>query len=60
MPPFHGQDGKIAFGSSAIVASQRAIWRLNGDVKLYDGGADGVASTTADNTLFAAGGLFAP
>jgi hypothetical protein len=47
-------------GSSAIVASQRAIWQLNGDMKLYDGGADGVASTTADNTLFAVGGLFAP
>jgi hypothetical protein len=47
-------------GSSAIVAGQRAIWQLNGDVKLYDGGADGVASTTADNTLFAVGGLFFP
>jgi Tol biopolymer transport system component len=48
------------FGSSAIVASQRAIWQLNGNVSLYDGGADGVASTTADNTLFAVGGLFFP
>jgi hypothetical protein len=47
-------------GSSAIVASQRATWQLVGDVKLYDGGADGVASTSADNTLFAVGGLFAP
>jgi hypothetical protein len=48
------------FGASAIVAGQRAIWRLDGDVKLYDGGADGVAQTTGDNTLFAAGGLFLP
>jgi hypothetical protein len=30
-------------------------------VKLYDGGADGVSSTTGDNTLFAVGGgLFVP
>jgi dipeptidyl aminopeptidase/acylaminoacyl peptidase len=47
-------------GSSAIVAGKRAIWQLNGDLKLYDGGADGVASTTADNTLFTVGGLFNP
>jgi hypothetical protein len=47
-------------GPTAIVAGQRAIWQLNGDVKLYDGGADGVASTTGDNTLFLTGGLFVP
>jgi dipeptidyl aminopeptidase/acylaminoacyl peptidase len=48
------------FGSSAIVAGQRAIWQLSSDVNLYDGGADGVATTTADNMLFATGGLFFP
>jgi hypothetical protein len=47
-------------GSSAIVAGQRSIWQLNGDVNLYDGGADGVSSTMSDNTLFAVGGLFNP
>jgi TolB protein len=47
-------------GASAIVASRRAIWRLVGDVKLYDGGSDGIASSTADNKLFSVGGLFFP
>jgi hypothetical protein len=47
-------------GSSAIVDCQRAIWQQADLVRLYDGGADGVASTTGDNTLFAVGGLFAP
>jgi Tol biopolymer transport system component len=47
-------------GGSAIVAGERAMWQLNGNVQLYDGGADGVASTQGDNTLFATGGLFFP
>jgi hypothetical protein len=38
--------------------SKRAIWEL-GQVRLYDGGADGVAST-APNELFAVQGLFVP
>jgi hypothetical protein len=29
-------------------------------VQVYDGGADGVASTTADNTLFMDQGIFIP
>jgi hypothetical protein len=29
-------------------------------VRVYDGGADGLASTTGDNTLFAVQGVFAP
>jgi dipeptidyl aminopeptidase/acylaminoacyl peptidase len=37
----------------------RTIWQL-GQVKVYDGGADGFAATTADNTLFADEGIFAP
>jgi hypothetical protein len=37
----------------------RAIWQL-GQVKAYDGGADGRASTTGDNTLFLTQGLFVP
>jgi hypothetical protein len=29
-------------------------------VRVFDGGADGVASTTADNTLFETQGIFVP
>lgn len=42
----------------AIVAGVRSIWQL-GDVKVFDGGPDGVAST-APNTLFERQGVFAP
>jgi hypothetical protein len=38
---------------------KRAVWEL-GQVKVYDGGTDGDAETTGDNTLFAVQGLFAP
>jgi hypothetical protein len=48
------------YGATAIVAGQRAIWQLIGETDLWDGGADGVATTTGDNTLFATGGLFFP
>ena len=30
------------------------------DVHVYDGGADGVANTTADNTVFLRQGIFIP
>jgi Tol biopolymer transport system component len=43
----------------AIVAGKRSIWQL-GQVKVYDGGTDGLASTTADNTLFLDQGVFVP
>jgi hypothetical protein len=43
----------------AVVAGKRAIWQL-GPVKVYDGGSDGLASTTADNTLFLDQGVFVP
>ena len=36
----------------------RSNWQLD-QVKVYDGGADGTA-TTADNTLFMDEGIFAP
>jgi hypothetical protein len=45
---------------TAVVAGRRAIWRLLGQVAVYDGGADGVASTMNDKTLFAVGGVFFP
>ena len=48
------------FGATAITDTKRAIWQQTELVKLYDGGADGVASTQGDNTLFATGGLFIP
>jgi hypothetical protein len=43
----------------AIIAGKRAIWQL-GQVQVYDGGSDGLASTTADNTLFLDQGVFVP
>jgi hypothetical protein len=41
-----------------VLERKRAVWEL-GQVRVYDGGADGDADT-ADNTLFAVQGLFAP
>jgi hypothetical protein len=37
----------------------RTIWQM-GQVRVFDGGTDGVASTTGDNTLFMEEGLFVP
>jgi hypothetical protein len=42
-----------------IREGKRAIWELD-QVRLFDGGSDGVATTTADNTLFAVEGIFIP
>ena len=42
-----------------VTEGARAVWQL-GQVQLFDGGADGVASTTGDNTLFETQGVFAP
>jgi plastocyanin len=43
----------------AIVAGARAIWEMQ-NVQIFDGGSDGVASTTGDNTLFADQAVFVP
>ncbi len=43
----------------AVVEGKRALWEL-GAVEVYDGGADGQAATTADNTLFQRQGVFVP
>jgi hypothetical protein len=43
----------------AVVPGKRAIWQF-GPVRVYDGGADGLASTVADNTLFLDQGVFVP
>jgi hypothetical protein len=43
----------------AVLEGKRAIWQLD-QVKVYDGGSDGLASTTAGNTLFMDQGVFVP
>jgi hypothetical protein len=42
-----------------IKEGKRTIWQLD-QIKVFDGGADEVADTTADNTLFAVQGIFIP
>jgi hypothetical protein len=44
---------------NAIKEGRRAVWGL-GQVKVYDGGADGDADTAADNSLFMTQGVFVP
>jgi hypothetical protein len=48
-----------AVAPGAVVNAVRAIWEVRG-VQVFDGGADGVASTTGDNTLFADQAVFIP
>jgi Beta-propeller repeat len=43
----------------AIEEGNRSIWEF-GQVEVFDGGADGLASTNGDNTPFARQGLFVP
>jgi hypothetical protein len=43
----------------AVPESKRSIWGL-GSVRVYDGGPDGIASTTTGNTLFETQGVFVP
>jgi hypothetical protein len=43
----------------SVTETQRAIWQL-GQIQVYDGGADGLASTEGDNTLFMDQGVFIP
>ena len=43
----------------AVKENLRTTWQL-GQIQVYDGGADGVASTTGDNTLFETQGVFVP
>jgi len=45
------------FGQAELrVEQERAIWEFD-QIRLWDGGADGVATTLGDNTLFAVSGL---
>ena len=43
----------------AAAEGKRAVWALD-QLKVYDGGPDGDADTTADNSLFAVQGVFVP
>lgn len=43
----------------SVTDFHRAIWALD-QVRVYDGGADGSAGTTGDNTLFLTQGIFTP
>jgi hypothetical protein len=43
----------------AVIEEKRAIWEL-GTVEVYDGGPDGLASTTSGNALFERQGVFIP
>ena len=59
-----GSDCGATTSANALLAGMvaggyRAIWQL-GQVKVYDGGSDSDGDTTADNTLFADEGVFAP
>jgi hypothetical protein len=47
-------------GGGAVKESKRSIFKLVGDVEVYDGGADTDGDTGGDNTLFAGSGLFVP
>ena len=47
-----------AIAAGTVVENRRSVWQL-GQVRVYDGGPDGIAST-ADNTLFAVQGVFTP
>lgn len=43
----------------AILEGGRTLWAID-RIQVFDGGTDGEAGTTADNTLFATQGLFVP
>ena len=45
--------------SGVVLEGKRAVWGL-GQLQVFDGGADGDADTTGDNTLFEVQGLFTP
>ncbi len=62
--PVQGADCSLSTTVDAVMPNtvkegRRAIWQVD-QVQVFDGGADGVASTTADNTLFETQGIFVP
>jgi hypothetical protein len=50
---------EIIYSGDPIKEGKRNVWE-SGQLKVFDGGADGDGSTTGDNTLFAVQGLFVP
>ena len=62
--PLIGSDCSLATTADTLVPGtikegRRTIWQL-GRVRIDDGGADSDGSTTDDNTVFAAQGVFVP
>jgi hypothetical protein len=62
--PTGGSNCSVNTTANAVVAGSvqsgyRAIWEL-GQIEVYDGGSDGGANTTADNTVFMRQGVFVP
>lgn len=62
--PLIGSNCSVATSADAVMAgsvveAKRAVWAVR-SIQVFDGGADGVASTTSDNTLFATQGFFTP
>jgi hypothetical protein len=62
--PSIGGDCEVVTSVDAVVPGfvkegKRSVWQLD-QVQLFDGGGDGDADTTADNTLFEVQGLFVP
>ena len=66
-PVVDPQEGSTCSGTTtvdalipgAVTETKRSIWQLD-QVRVFDGGADGDADTTGDNTLFATAGVFVP
>jgi hypothetical protein len=46
-------------GANVAREGKRAVWDVS-QIRAFDGGADGDADTTGDNTLFAVQGIFSP
>jgi hypothetical protein len=42
-----------------VPEGRRAVWEME-QIQIYDGGPDGDAATSGDNTLFAIQGIFVP
>jgi hypothetical protein len=64
LDPAIGSKCSVATTADTVVpgmvrGSQESIWELR-PVRVFDGGSDGIASTSADNTLFAVQGVFVP
>lgn len=62
--PSIGSNCSVATSADAVMAgsvieAKRSVWQVQ-SIQVFDGGADGMASTTGDNTLFATQGLFTP